>query len=252
MHQNTVQNSRSSRYDHTRYNQLAEIIEANDALKNSTNREALFEAVGSRIVEANLSRVLGLCLLHKHNDVPSGFRMQEKIDRNSDGALALVMALQPASPNIAVPVNWKVEKSDNGFLLFPLEFSCEKFAFDLYEQALQSWNVVAAMAGDICDAGMEDRVGIALLRHAQLPCPPNFTLVEQSDDKLVANIVQAESQDEYADSDLIQTHWEFRRQEEPTLGCSPRCLSQVGCYVNLFLSHQRTTKHKAEHFPGSF
>lgn len=222
------------------YNSLTDVITAESALKGKKDHILTFAKMAEDVAAAGATELFGLTLLHRHNDVPPGQRMEEDLDAD-DFAAALRMQLEASPAPDAVPISWKVRKSAAGYSLVPLEFSRRAFAFGLYEKAMAHPAAIERLCERIWKGGLADIVGISLLRFDEIGSP-DHVLVETESAETVANVVRAIPRAEVDLSETVVTNWRFVEEGSgtaPTAGCNP----DVICVKDYDGRHKKEPRH---------
>jgi hypothetical protein len=225
------------------YNDLADVDDADAKLIENPNKFALFEALTSDIPESELSDVVGICLLHKHYTIAENSVMVESLI-SQDGVLGLEMRATPLDSLPMVPISWKICITEQNLEIFPIEFSAEQYAFNLYDKLMENADAFERIASLISKFGLENLVGITLLRQVEID-KSGFDLIEKTNDERRSHITLPDTLDDSSDK-IIQTVWKFEKVIDPTLGCMQRCIPLSQCRGGNY-GHEKYHFHSPDH-----
>lgn len=197
-------------FDVTAYNSLPDVGQANAALQRTGRLDDILSLVARLLSDEERESSLGLCLLHKHNEVPAGHLMVEALEvKDGRRSLATRLVEEAVRAEDSVPTTWSLA----GNRLAPLEYSADRLAVSGYDEACTTSSTLVRQVGDVIRlAGCEGLLGI---------CVPDRSLfkeitssqiaVEVSEWDEPANVVTLEERSAFELDKLIQTKWAFRK-----------------------------------------
>ncbi len=197
------------------YNELADVVSSSDYVKSHPKFDSVLLAIGEMLVRHQLNEVIGVRLLHRHNELHNNEYMIEAAGTLADGRDALITTrrMLESSPVEFVPVIWKC--LENGEVI-PLEF-CEKAVVSLEADFFVKNKIFFAEFFEaISTHGLERHLGLCLLvKSALLHDKATHLMVENIDETAVANVVTLKARATFDSSNAIETVWDYsaaRRQ----------------------------------------
>ncbi|NUF39309.1 hypothetical protein [Acinetobacter lactucae] len=206
------------------YNSLPGVMKAHSAISLSPNFHSTLEEVGQILANNNLHDLIGISLIHRHNDLSDDEIMFQYSEQLNDETIALVTARTKVIDidGPICPMNWRVNTKDS---IEPLEYcliSDSKLDKNFFTKHQSVFSDVAMV---LERNGLEKFLGLSLLRANELgETTPDYIAVEHTDSKRGANIVTLHQRDESIN--LITTLWRFDGAEQqrciPFQQCVPR------------------------------
>lgn len=206
------------------YNSLPGVMKAHTAISLLPNFHSTLEEVGHILAKNNLHDVIGISLIHRHNDLSDSEIMFQYSEQLDDGTTALVTArtsiIDIHEP--ICPMNWRVNTNDS---IEPLEY-CLSSDSELGEDFFTKNQPIFSDVAEVLERNnIEKLLGLSLLRASELgEASSKYIAVEYTDSKRGTNIVTLRQRDECID--FITTLWRFDGAEQqrciPFQQCVPR------------------------------
>ena len=217
-------------FQHTVYNNLPLIGEADQLLNVHTDLDEFFQAAGELICRFNLESHVGIGLLHKHNAVGQDQLMVEDPEDIRPGKPALVMALtEKSTAGNYVPVLWKLEGTNQQAGFVALEHSRCEAAHTGHNLLINCPEFLAEFRNLLLDFGYESILGLTIMRAQTLQRKAGETYIERSHPTRIANVMTASTQLKEQATRLIRTSWSFRKGTGVNGALMTECEAMTKC-----------------------
>jgi len=236
------------------YNELGNVESVSDRFSRSAARDELFRIGTQEIGASRVRPYVGVCLLHRHCDLPTSCHMVER-EGMFDGRQALLTHPKNRLEN-SVPVTWKiVAASANRLTLLPLEFSTTAYAKKLFARVMDEMSTIRTIAALVSRLQLTELIGLTISRTGCLPTPRHdqTILVESTDVETSTNIVRWDREDAFTGR-LLETSWTFGsvtdediRQQQYPKRCPLTCHMLQQCVV-YSPGHAIEEKHVSGHW----
>lgn len=207
---------------HEIYNALPGIERANDAIRKDGNFESLMSGLGRVILDHQLEDVVGIRLLHRHNDLRPGDLMIEDLESVDDVPALVTARYRKGEISFDyLPSMWAC-RGDSGFQ--ELEYSKrDLLPIDsiFVRDHIRFFSDFAAKAREL---QIEDFLGVCVLDKNEFLIDKNLqTEVESTDVNRPANVIVVRSKDLVRTENYFETTWQVHRESNtscPTTCCS--------------------------------
>jgi hypothetical protein len=210
------------------YNLLNDVESANTFLRSKGNFDDVLMEIGRLVIGFNLQNLLGVRLLHKHNDISSRqFMIEDQENSVSDGLTLTTRRMNRSNINFDyIPSIWRCCVDGS---IEPIEF-CRSTLTDVEVSFfLTHMHIFQNIAVLIKSHGLEQVLGLCLLNKSSLPHDSDSeALVEYIDIFRSANIVKIRPKWMTSNLNYLETTWEFRTAE--TMTCVRNCYSYCVVY----------------------
>ncbi|MCK1580672.1 hypothetical protein IVB03_14040 [Bradyrhizobium sp. 168] len=207
---------------HEVYNALPGIERANGAIRQEREFNVVMSELGKVVLDHRLEDIIGIRLLHRHNDLRPGDLMVEDLEQ-VDGAAALVTA-RYANSEVQfdfMPSMWACRGAEGRQ---DLEFSRQSLLpIDRYFlKSNRDFFVGFAEKARALD--VEDFLGVCVLDRDGFPVnKESQTEVESTDVVRPANVIRVRSKDLVRTENYFETTWQVHR--ESSTSCPTTCCS---------------------------
>lgn len=188
------------------YNNLSLVETADDFVRGNGNLQSLLLSAERMFIDADVTDIFGVRLLHKHNDIAEGELMLEDLEVLSDGRPALATVRTAAWHGRSfTPSIWRC-LPDGGTVA--LEFCdaalrpASPHLFDEHRELFAAFHRLSVRHG-------LDKVLGLCLRSGALQPQDDEMLVEVVDGRRDANVLAIEKRTGLDMGQLIETIWEF-------------------------------------------
>jgi hypothetical protein len=213
------------------YNSL-EPVETIDERLTRAGRDRVLQELGKIIVSHRLHEVIGVRLLHRHNDLALGEIMleREELDSTRSWCLTTVATLKAEVPSDYRPNSWKL--CDDRFV--PIEFSFDPEAVLAVAAVDQRFAFHTEFARVLQELGADNILGPWVApRSFYRYCPGHDAiLLESCDSARRANILRYGDPAQHA-LRLIETTWVFQPSNsapDASTDCNNHCIAS--CLAN--------------------
>eukprot|EP00300_Choanocystis_sp_HF-7_P003788 c1288_g1_i2.p1 GENE.c1288_g1_i2~~c1288_g1_i2.p1 ORF type:complete len:234 (-),score=1.67 c1288_g1_i2:83-784(-) len=207
---------------HEIYNALPGIERANDFIRKERDFESLLSGLGKVILDHHLEEVIGIRLLHRHNELRPDDLMVEDLEQ-IDEVPALVTARYPKR-DISfdyLPSMWACRGDSS---IQELEYSKRDLlpiGSEFLKANTRFFHDYAAKAKEL---RTEDFLGVCVLDKHGFPVDKELeTEVESTDITRPANVIMARNKDLLRIENYFETTWQVHRESNtscPTTCCS--------------------------------
>lgn len=206
------------------YNKLPGVMKAHRSALCAHNFHSALEEVGQVLERSGLQDVLGISLLHRHNDLGNGEIMVQRSEQLDDGGIALVTA-KVSAIDVSEPLCPTVWRVGTDMPVEPLEYCLGADSGLTNDFFVKNQHVFADVASVLKRNGLDELLGLSLLREHVLGDNRGESIaIETTDLKRNANVVTLRKREECVD--FITTLWRFNVAEQqrciPFKQCTPR------------------------------
>ena len=221
------------------YNALLPIADAQRAFQKRGGNLAV-DTLLSIVADAGAEAVVGIRLLHKHNDISAGEIMLERNEVDDEG-FALITSAVPCDVRPAVCNSWQI--TERG--LVPIEFSQPGIVvaqFDMREHE----DLFCRLSDAIIALGVEDILGPSLNYGAYVEAfapSSGAAFLEKTDFENRANVVRYVNRSDAEFTNSAKTKWHAKRIVDSTGKAT--WMTACNCFCSVFPEggHQGTTTH---------
>lgn len=231
-----------SMYEKKSYNSLFGIADANREWHKSGGDETVGNLL-SVIADAGLGDVIGLRLLHKHNDIYGNELMLETAALDSEGFFLSTSPVDSLMDGQGVCNSWQLTK--DGFV--PVEFSTPSLLAEPYFDMHEHRETFEKLAKKITAFGVEKILGPCINYSkfvASYSPAADSAFLEKTDSDKRANVVRYVEMSDPNFLNSTKTKWHARK----TLDASgaPKWLTACSCFCSVMPQggHQGTTTHR--------
>lgn len=224
------------------YNSLYPVADANRRLEELGGEDVVGELLAV-IRGAGLQDVLGIRLLHKHNDIDAAEWMVERAVVDAEG-YALITAVEGRQSGNALARNsWRY--IDGAFV--PVEFSDPALVtapdFDLDEHAAVFDRIADVLKANAAELVLGPCLNYSKSVASNSPAP-DAAFLEKTDFENRANVVRYVSRDEVAFAASAKTKWYAQQMIGPD--GKPMWITACNCFCSVFPEggHQGTKTHR--------
>jgi hypothetical protein len=207
---------------HDIYNALPGIEQANDAIRKDRNFDALMSGLGRVILDHRLEDVIGIRLLHRHNDLRPGDLMVEDLEAFDESPALVTARYRKGDVDFEyMPSMWAC-RGDQG--LQELEYSRRDLLATDAQFVKDNAKFFLKFAQEAKNLNTEDFLGVCLLDKNNFPVNKDSeTEVESTDVVRPANVILIRSKDLIRTENYFETTWQVHRESNtscPTTCCS--------------------------------
>lgn len=214
------------------YNALPDVIEADEEL-TKMGRDTILDPLLQVIAKHDLEELVGLRLLHNHNQISKDEIMLEREEVNRDENCLTTKATRLSDVGEGFyPNSWALTDT-----LIPLEYSSDPSIKEDSHRILTNQSFIKDFKNEVNRLGVDHLLGLYVLQRqffekGKPNLELNYELVETTDVDRRANIITYKKSSEIEEGSLIDTVWAYQNNDI-TMGCERVKVgcSQLGCKV---------------------
>jgi hypothetical protein len=227
------------------YNQLAEVIEADQKL-SSLNKSAILDSLCDVILKHKLEDRVGIRLLHKHNVISGHEIMLEQEEHDEAGRPCLsTFAIERNACTGKYAINSWALRNDE---YVPLEYSIDPLVVEQSDLMITQKDFFIEFGQALKQMNVDDILGPCIATRSFFAHRPDVEalLVESTDEERRANILRYDMPENYESTRLIQTVWGANAESTscPTLP-GIKCHIKFVCAENSS-GHYKKVDHDTE------
>jgi hypothetical protein len=241
-------------FDEQMYAQLPSVQEAHQSIKQRWDRfESFARDASQALAGSGIEHDIGVCLLHRHFAVAPGELMLEDLQHLNAGR-ALVTSARPPPPGPPIaPTRWGLVAGESPAFVpsfVPLEFSSDPAVAHIGRRLANRLGVVESLGTLLKQHGLDDILGIAVLRRDGLTAGRQEIYVEDTQGD--ASVMTVQRQGDMDFTSLVETGWMLMSGKASAnaacfICCYTWCISREGCHEE---PHTREHDKVREHVPG--